>query len=102
MPTFSIIWEFIVRPAAAAEFVRHYGPDGSWAQLFRAATGYIDTRLLRDHDRPDRFVTIDRWSSEEAFRQFRSERAAEYEALDRACESLTVSERELGRFDEVC
>ena len=65
MTPYSYVWEFEVRPGCEAEFERHYGPDGSWVELFRAA------------------------------------HAVEFTALDARCEALTVSERELGRFEVV-
>ena len=95
------LWEFEVRPGREAEFESHYGPEGTWAKLFRSAEGYDGTTLLRDPARPGRYVTIDRWDSEAAYQRFRSARAADYAALDAACEALTVSERSLGRFDVV-
>ncbi len=98
MDPYIYIWEFEVRPGYEAEFESHYGPDGSWVQLFRTAQGYIDTVLLHDRAQPRRYVTIDRWETEEAYRTFRAAQAATFNALDARCESLTVAERELGRF----
>ena len=100
MAVFTYIWEFIVRPGAEADFRRQYGPGGPWVRLFRSSPGYLETRLLRDPSRPGRFVTIDRWTSESAYRGFRAERAAEFETIDRACAALTLQERELGEFME--
>ena len=92
------IWEFQVRPGREAEFELHYGPDGSWVRLFRTAPGYIDTVLLHDLTQPHRYLTIDRWESEAAYRAFRQSHAADFVALDSRCEALTVFERELGQF----
>lgn len=100
MAMYSYMWSFHVRPGAEAEFERHYGPDGTWVQLFRRAPGYVDTRLLKDRDVPARYVTIDRWDSEAAYRAFRERFAAEHDAIDRECGALTVEERALGAYDE--
>ena len=35
------VWEFQVRPGRESEFESHYGPDGTWARLFRSAEGYL-------------------------------------------------------------
>ena len=94
-------WSYEVLPDHQAAFVAAYGPDGAWTRLFRLADGYLDTRLYRDHRAPDRFVTIDRWSSADAFDVFRKAHAAEFEALDRECARWTRSETELGRFAEL-
>ena len=101
MTPYVYVWEFEVRPGCEAEFERNYGPEGSWVTLFRTAGGHLDTTLLRDVDQGRRYLTIDRWESEASYRSFRTARALEFTALDARCEALTVSERELGRFEVV-
>jgi heme-degrading monooxygenase HmoA len=95
------VWEFQVRPGHEAEFERHYGPEGSWARLFRTAEGYGGTVLLRDTEHPGRYVTLDHWRDERAYQVFRAARAREYASLDAECEALTITERALGRLDVV-
>lgn len=95
------VWAYEVRPECVAAFERAYGSEGEWVALFRTGRGYRSTRLLRDRERPGRYLTIDAWASAEAFEAFRRERAAAFEALDRRCERLTLSETALGRFDVV-
>jgi heme-degrading monooxygenase HmoA len=94
----AIVWEFRVKPGAAAEFERHYGPAGTWVSLFRKAAGYHETLLLCDGADPLRYVTIDTWNDERAHRAFSESHAAEYAALDAACAALTTEERLIGRF----
>jgi len=96
---FAYAWEYRVRPDAIDEFVRHYGPGGSWVVLFSRADGYLGTRLLRDREDPERFVTIDTWVTAAACAAFRERFAADFDALDAACEALTLEERHLGDFD---
>ncbi|HSI58280.1 MAG TPA: DUF4440 domain-containing protein [Ideonella sp.] len=98
---FAVIWEFEVPPDAQAEFQRHYGPQGSWAQLFRQDPAYLETLLLQDLARPGRYLTLDRWQSATAYRSFRERFAAPYRALDQACERLTRREADLGAFSEL-
>ena len=98
---FSYVWEFEVPSATVAEFQRHYGSGGSWVALFRRSPAYIETLLLRDRARPERYLTIDRWQSIEAYRAFREQFAEQYAALDRACEGLSRCETDLGSFDEL-
>jgi heme-degrading monooxygenase HmoA len=95
------VWEFQVQPGRDAEFENHYGPDGSWARLFRQAPGYVGTSLLRDPAQPGRYVTIDHWDSEREYQAFRRAHEQEYEALDTTCRAFTFSERVIGRFDVV-
>lgn len=44
-------------------------------------------------------MTIDRWSSRQAYERFRSARAAEYRRIDGECEKLTEREDKIGEFD---
>ncbi|HEU5042296.1 MAG TPA: antibiotic biosynthesis monooxygenase family protein [Gemmatimonadales bacterium] len=98
---YSYIWEYEVTPGREDEFLTHYAPDGTWARLFRMAEGYLSTELYRDRSRPARFLTIDHWRSEEAFRAFRSRFAKEFEALDARCGALTGHEAALGELRPV-
>ena len=92
------VWSFEVAADKADEFRRLYGPNGAWSQLFASADGYIDTQLLEDRGKPGRFMTIDRWESEDAFRAFRSARAQEFQRLDRMGDVMTLSETLVGEF----
>ena len=98
--SYAYVWEFHVPLDLQSEFERHYGPGGTWAQLFRSSAGYIETLLLSDRSTAGRYVTVDRWRDEEAFQVFRSSFSRQYEQLDRECERLTVSEQLLGVFTE--
>jgi heme-degrading monooxygenase HmoA len=96
---YAYIWEFRVRPESAVEFERAYGPDGDWVKLFCRAVGYESTMLLRDTVDGQRYLTIDRWRSEDDYREFHRRFAAEYGELDQRCAGLTVHERALGTFN---
>ena len=95
---YATLWEFTVAAAKQAEFEAHYGPDGTWARLFRRAPGYAGSELLRDRADPLRYLTIDRWESREAWQAFRRQHSAEYERLDREFEGLTTREAPLGEY----
>jgi heme-degrading monooxygenase HmoA len=95
---FVILWQFDISEENLPGFEAAYGPDGTWASLFARSPEYLGTELLRDAYVPCRYVTVDRWRSEEAFRAFRAQNDADYEALDRACDSLTQSECRIGAF----
>jgi quinol monooxygenase YgiN len=94
-----IVWLFEARPDRRSEFIRIYGPDGDWAQLFRRNPGYSETLLLADSDNPNRFLVVDRWQDRTNFEAFKREHRADYDALDRLCEALTVQEQRLGEFN---
>ena len=93
-----ILWDFLVPRPHQAAFVRGYGPEGGWARLFARAPGFLGTALYRDASDPERFVTLDRWESAEAYAAFRTRFAEEYATLDREFDALTLRERILGEL----
>jgi heme-degrading monooxygenase HmoA len=95
---FVVIWQFEIAEDKIAAFEAAYGVDGAWARLFRSSPEYRGTELLRDAYVPGSYLTIDRWSSEEAFRAFRKDHDADYETLDRACDALTSREARIGAY----
>lgn len=95
MTVFTTVWKFVVRPDAVPEFERHYGAEGTWTSLFRKAHGYLGTELYRSVANAGEYVTIDRWIDAAAYRAFRDEYAAEYDAIDRECEELTEVEEKI-------
>ena len=95
---FIVVWQFEIAEENVAAFESAYGPDGTWAQLFRSSSDYQGTELLRDVYIPGSYLTIDRWASEAAFRAFRKEHDAAYESLDRSCDPLTPRETRVGAF----
>ena len=88
-----VIWRFHTDDPAA--FERHYGPDGTWAMLFRNSPDYIRTDLLRGDTH---YLTLDCWTSRESYDAFRHEHAAEYARIDALCEALTTSEEKVGEY----
>jgi hypothetical protein len=96
-----IIWEFRVLAGREQEFERHYGPNGTWVQLFRRASDFIGTDLLADADVRGRYLTVDRWKDLKAYDLFRERFAAEYKRIDEQMEALTESEVRVGVFEVV-
>ena len=95
---FVIVWQFEIAEEKISAFEAAYGPDGPWAQLFHKSSDYKGTDLLRDTHESGKFLTIDRWTSEQAFRVFRKQHDAEYEALDRSCDTLVTRETRIGAY----
>jgi heme-degrading monooxygenase HmoA len=86
------VWRYRVRAVKTDVFLRAYGPDGEWVDLFRRGEGYISTELLRDTTDPAVFMTIDRWESRAAYDTFRKKFAEEYLARDSICSAFTEDE----------
>ena len=95
---FVVVWQFEIAEDKVAGFEAAYGPEGAWAQLFRTSPDYKGTELLQDAYVPGSYLTIDRWTSEEAFRAFRKDHDSEYEVLDRQCDALTSRETRVGAY----
>jgi heme-degrading monooxygenase HmoA len=95
---FVIVWQFEIAEEKIAAFESAYGPDGPWARLFQQSPDYKGTELLRDTHEIGKYLTIDRWTSEQAFRTFRKQHDAEYEAIDRSCDAFTTRETRVGAF----
>ncbi|HEX8817824.1 MAG TPA: antibiotic biosynthesis monooxygenase family protein [Terriglobales bacterium] len=93
-----IIWQFEVTPEKQDEFEQIYGSSGEWAKLFARERSHIGTELLLDTRDANRYLTIDKWESEDAYETFRSVHEQEYQQIDERCEALTISEQEIGRF----
>jgi heme-degrading monooxygenase HmoA len=92
------VWEFEVPEDRVAAFREAYGPTGSWAQLFSDASGYLRTELYRDLARPDRFMTVDHWESEDAWLAFLADHTVAYDALDNRYAGMAVKETPVGAF----
>lgn len=92
-----ILWEFEVREGQGPEFERHYAKNGSWAEFFRRSPAYQGTTLFCGAE--NRYITWDRWESQEAYEEFRLANRQDYDELDNRFQALTVSERCLGFFE---
>ena len=96
---FVVVWEFWVRSGAAAQFEKAYGAEGAWVRLFSRDPAYGGTKLVRDVGEARRYLTFDYWASAETYESFRRNHVDEYGVMDRECEGLTESEKEIGRFE---
>ena len=94
-----IVWEFEVAAGQVDEFEKHYGPRGTWVELFKRDGSFRGTSLLRDREKPARYLTIDRWEDLESYEAFRVQYAMEYQEIDTQTERLTLAEKRLGVFE---
>jgi heme-degrading monooxygenase HmoA len=96
---FLALWEFEVKSGCEERFRSVYGAEGEWARLFQMDENFIETRLVRDAVRANKFVTLDFWESRSAYESFKELNHAAYLKLDREGQTLTTVERCLGYFD---
>ncbi|HEX2251266.1 MAG TPA: antibiotic biosynthesis monooxygenase family protein [Gemmatimonadales bacterium] len=99
--SFIRIWQFRVASGRADEFREVYGPEGAWATLFSREQAFLGTDLFQSATDPELFITIDSWDSPEAWAAFLRTWGDDYAILDRRCDELIVSEREVGSFLEL-
>ena len=92
----AVVWAYRIAPGREAEFERLYGMDGEWARLFRRSEDYLGTDLFRDTGEAARYMTVDRWTSQQAYDAFLRRMRDDYAALDARGEALTVEETRLG------
>jgi heme-degrading monooxygenase HmoA len=95
---FVVAWLYRAWPDRRAEFERVYGPDGTWAGLFRRGKGYLGTELYRGGDA---YLVLDRWRSEGEHARFEQAFADEYALLSTESEGLYREETRLGAFGRV-
>lgn len=98
---FLALWEFEVKPGCEKRFLKVYGPEGDWATLFRRDANYQEIQVWHDPENPAIFLTLDFWTSRQAYEAFMATHASEYEELDAAGEGLTLRERKIGWFEKV-
>ena len=96
-----VLWEFTVPELHLAAFERAYGSDGLWARLFRRDPSYRETVLLKDEQRPGRYLTIDMWEDKDSYLRFKDRFAGDYQTIDQECEKLTSVERQIGTFERL-
>jgi heme-degrading monooxygenase HmoA len=96
-----IIWEYQVKAGRVAEFEHIYSANGAWAELFRRAEGFQDTKLLRDSNDPYHYLTMDCWESVKHYELFLSHWKTEYTALDAQCAGLTEKEFLSGKWESI-
>lgn len=89
------VWRYDVAPQSCDEFVREYGPAGSWATLFALSPEFVDTALYADVTRAGSYLTVDRFVDEHGWTRFRLEHDAAYLRLGDALQHLTVAQEEL-------
>lgn len=95
---FVYMWQYVIKSSCREAFLAAYNADGAWTELFSRDPAYFGTILIQDTENQDRYVTIDFWRSAADRDAFRERFRDEFDALDAACESLTLEERCLGDF----
>ena len=86
------VWQYDVASGHEAEFERLYSASGASAHLFGRSTSYLGTELYRAVEQPGRYLTVDRFSSREAWQRFLREHGEDYAELDSRCGTLTSAE----------
>ncbi len=94
--SYIILWKFRAKKGRETEFEKAYGPDGKWVRFFKKGKGFVKTELYQDTN--GEYLTVDEWSSKEAYQEFKDVHQKEYLELDKNFEALTESEVHIGSF----
>jgi heme-degrading monooxygenase HmoA len=74
------MYAYEVHADQRSRFEQTYGSAGPWSGLFRKSPGYLRTDLFRRVDETgDRYLVVDRWADERAFRAFKDSFGGEYD-----------------------
>jgi heme-degrading monooxygenase HmoA len=92
-----VLWEYDVRTGMENAFEALYGADGEWVGLFREHPGFIGTELLHG-ERPNCYLSIDRWETEQAYDAFLANASEGYMRIDAMGDAFTLDERRIGRY----
>ncbi|MGE5399477.1 MAG: antibiotic biosynthesis monooxygenase family protein [Ignavibacteriales bacterium] len=92
------IWEFHTKPGLNRSFEEAYGQNGIWDKLYKKDKEYLGTELLKCSEMNGHYVTIDRWTSEEAYRNFKERMRNEIKSIEERCSELSDHEAPLGGF----
>ena len=94
------VWRFRPPPGREREFAEAYDGEGRWAELFRRASGYKGTVLLKPDQPGGWWLTLDRWDSAADFEAFGHDFGADYRALDAELEGVAGEEEFVGAFED--
>lgn len=89
------VWRYDVPPDVQEEFEREYGPNGSWAQLFASSPGFVATGLYVEVESPTSYLTVDQFTDDDAWQDFRTEHDTGYRALGERLRHLTAVQEKL-------
>ena len=92
---YEAIWEYEVDEESRPAFEAFYGASGEWVRLFRRSADFTETMLFRNVAREGHYLTVDRWTSREAYETFLRRNRRDYEALDERSSGLTMVERRI-------
>lgn len=93
------VWEYEVVAGCAAEFEAVYGADGDWAQLFATESGFRGTTLYQSVAASERYLTVDLFTDDGAWRRLLQEKGDAYDRLDAGTAHLTSRQTELVAAD---
>ena len=100
--------EFYVRPESEEAFEQLNGPNGLWYELFSSRSEFCGINylksmesVLKDEKQARRYLTMDRWKSERAFKLFSLEHQVEFDRLSKMNEGLSIEENYIGFFELV-
>ena len=94
----AVVWQFEVRPGAAAEFERMYGSDGVWSDLSRRSRSFLGSSFLRDISSETRYVLVEYWSEMMVYEKHMASVQKQLDILEQQRAGLVERMEALGVF----
>jgi hypothetical protein len=94
---FLIIWSYTVHANHLNTFIEYYHRAGVWVNFFQPSPHYLGTDFFQTENE-NQFITIDTWTSEQAYRNYIADNKKQYDELDKQCEGFTVEEALVDTF----
>ena len=94
----AVVWQFDVRPGAAAEFEQMYGSDGEWTNLSRRSRSFLGSSFLRDVASDSRYLVIEYWSEMMVYEKHVAGYRKQLDALEQRRAALVDQMQPVGVF----
>ena len=96
---FAILWKYIIRPEKKEIFNHEYGPDGSWARLFRHSKNFLGSFLQRSEDEAETYWILDTWTDASSYEDFLNQNSVEYKKLSESFQNLYLKEEKISSLN---
>ncbi|WP_371501329.1 antibiotic biosynthesis monooxygenase [Kitasatospora sp. NBC_00374] len=90
-----LVYDYEVAEEQRSRFEEVYGASGAWVRLFGRGRGYLGTDLF-ERVGGGRYLVLDRWADEAAYRAFQEAHGEEYRGLAERTRDHYRTETRLG------
>ncbi|SMD32567.1 hypothetical protein SAMN04488029_0915 [Reichenbachiella faecimaris] len=95
---YRVIWRYRVESERIKDFLKVYDSKGDWVQLFSKSPDYVKTELFCETETNQMFITIDYWTSKEAYQEFYKKHKKEVDLIDALGDNMTSLEERVAEL----